>query len=287
MTAPVPTTVAQPGSPAADDVAGRDAILSIRGLTGGFGTGEAYRQVLDHVTFEVRRCRLTAVVGETGSGKSITALSVLRIQPPAFVVTGGSIAWGGLDLLTCGPRELRTVRGRQISMVFQDARAALNPVLRVGDQLAAVHRRHHGSRRAEARAAAEEALRSVQIPEPARRARQYPHEFSGGMAQRVMIAMALLCRPDLLVLDEPTTGLDVTIQADIMQLVTELVRDQGLSTLLITHDLGVVAETADDVVVMRHGQVVETGTTEQVFLTPAHPYTRDLLASSKLGGRIR
>lgn len=284
MSAPT-TTGVRAERPAHDG--GGDALLSVRGLTGGFGTGDAHTRVLDGVTFDVRRGRLTAVVGETGSGKSMTALSILRIQPPAFVRTAGSMLFDGTDLLTCSTEELRTIRGRRISMVFQDARAALNPVLTVGDQLADVHRRHRRSRRREAREAAVEALRSVQIPEPGRRAQQYPHEFSGGMAQRVMIAMALLCEPDLLVLDEPTTGLDVTIQADIMQLVTEVVSRRGLSTLLITHDLGVVAETADDVVVMRHGQVLETGTTEQVFLAPTHPYTRRLLESSRLGGRLR
>ncbi|MCE0764549.1 ABC transporter ATP-binding protein [Pseudonocardia kujensis] len=257
-------------------------ILTVDGYSGGFGRGEDYRPVLHEVSFTVARGELTAVVGETGSGKSLTAMSILGIQPPAFVRTGGRMEFAGRDLLGCGDQEMRTVRGRRISMVFQDARAALNPVFPVGTQLADVAKRHHGMSRALAREAAVEALRSVRIPEPGRRARQYPHEFSGGMAQRVMIAMALLCEPELLILDEPTTGLDVTIQAEIMDLITELGRSRGLSTLLITHDLGVVAETAQHVVVMRQGRVVETGTTAGLFLTPTDSYTRTLLAASRL-----
>jgi ABC-type dipeptide/oligopeptide/nickel transport system ATPase component len=178
---------------------------------------------------------------------------------------------------------MRSLRGAEISMVFQDARAALNPVFTVGRQLADVYQLQHGGGRSAAMKQAIEALRRVSIPEPERRARQYPHEFSGGMAQRAMIAMAALtCRPSLLILDEPTTGLDVTIQSDIMELIVELTRQRGLTTCLITHDLGVVVETCDEVVVMNAGRVVETGSTEAIFTAPAEAYTRRLLAASQL-----
>jgi ABC-type dipeptide/oligopeptide/nickel transport system ATPase component len=178
---------------------------------------------------------------------------------------------------------MRGIRGRRIAMVFQDARSALNPVFSVGRQLADVHRLHHGGSDARGMEAAIDALRRVAIPEPARRARQYPHEFSGGMAQRAMIAMAaLICRPELLILDEPTTGLDVTTQAEIMELLAGLARAEGLTTCLITHDLGVVAESCDHVVVMHAGRVVETATTETIFTAPREAYTQRLLAASQL-----
>ena len=226
---------------------------------------------------------MTAVVGETGSGKSLVALSMLGIQPAAFVRTGGRMLYRGTDLFGLTEREMRSLRGAEISMVFQDARAALNPVFSVGRQLADVYQLQHGGGRAAAMKKAIEALGRVSIPEPERRARQYPHEFSGGMAQRAMIAMAALtCRPSLLILDEPTTGLDVTIQSDIMELIVDLSRQRGLTTCLITHDLGVVAETCDEVVVMNAGRVVETGSTEAIFTRPQDAYTRRLLAASQL-----
>lgn len=262
-----------------------DAMLRIRDYGGGFGKGEDYKAILHDISFDVPRGQLTAVVGETGSGKSMTAMSVLRIQPPSFRITSGQILFDGLDLLGCSQQELRSIRGSRISMVFQDARAALNPVLRVGDQIADVCERHQKLSRKEAMNRTIDALKMVQIPDAPRRALQYPHEFSGGMAQRVMIAMALVCRPELLILDEPTTGLDVTIQAEIMGLITGLGASSGLTTLLITHDLGVVAETADSVVVMHDGRVVEVGTTEDIFLRPREPYTRRLIAASQLKGR--
>jgi ABC-type dipeptide/oligopeptide/nickel transport system ATPase component len=189
----------------------------------------------------------------------------------------------GADLMTLPERPMREVRGRQISMVFQDARAALNPVFTVGQQLADVYRLHNGGNRSAAMKKAIEALARVYIPEPERRARQYPHEFSGGMAQRVMIAMAaLVCQPEVLILDEPTTGLDVTIQSEIMDLIVDLGKSRGLTVCLITHDLGVVAETCENVVVMSAGRVVETGSAESIFTAPRHEYTRRLLASSQL-----
>jgi ABC-type glutathione transport system ATPase component len=264
------------------------ALLSIERLSGGFASADGgIEPVLDAVSYDLMPGQLTAVVGETGSGKSLTALSVLGIQPPAFRRTSGRILFEGRDLLLLDATAMRAIRGARISIVFQDARAAMNPVFTVGRQMADVFRLHHGGSARDAMDRAIEALRRVRIPEPERRARQYPHEFSGGMAQRAMIALAaLICQPTLLILDEPTTGLDVTIQADIMALIVELCRDQGLTACLITHDLGVVAENCDTVVVMQAGRVVETGSTEQIFTAPHEPYTRQLLAASQLGAPL-
>ena len=261
-----------------------DALLEVEDFSGGFRaeTGD-FTPVLHGVSFRLKTGTMTAVVGESGSGKSLTALSVLAIQPLAFERTGGRMLFRGTDLLGLDERAMRALRGREISMVFQDARAALNPVFTVGRQLADVWQLQHGGGRKAAMDKAIEALGRVSIPEPERRARQYPHEFSGGMAQRAMIAMAaLICQPSLLILDEPTTGLDVTIQSDIMELIVELGRAQGLTTCLITHDLGVVAETCHEVVVMNAGQVVETGSAEAIFTTPRDLYTQRLLSASQL-----
>ncbi len=260
------------------------ALLEVEAYSGAFRAADgSLSPVLHDVSYRLAPGVITAVVGETGSGKSLTALSILGIQPPTFQRSAGRILFEGRDLLRLGEAEMRRIRGRRISMVFQDARAAMNPVFTVGQQLADVHRLQHGGSRTAAMAQAVEALRRVRIPEPGRRAGQYPHEFSGGMAQRAMIAMAaLVCDPSVLILDEPTTGLDVTIQSEIMELITELCRARGLTACLITHDLGVVAETCDAVVVMQAGRVVETGTTEAIFTAPQHAYTRRLLAASQL-----
>ncbi|WP_428671615.1 ABC transporter ATP-binding protein [Reyranella sp.] len=261
-----------------------DVLLEIEDYSGGFRSeiGD-FMPVLHGVSYRLKTGVMTAVVGESGSGKSLVALSILGIQPPAFERSAGRILFRGTDLLGLDEKEMRRIRGAQISMVFQDARAALNPVFTVGRQLADVWQLQHGGGRSAAMKQAIEALRKVSIPEPERRARQYPHEFSGGMAQRAMIAMAsLICRPSLLILDEPTTGLDVTIQSDIMELIVELSRTRGLTTCLITHDLGVVAETCDEVVVMNAGRVVETGSAEAIFTTPRDLYTQRLLSASQL-----
>ena len=259
-------------------------ILEVENYSGAFWSpANELVPVLHQVSYRLRTGAMTAVVGETGSGKSLVALSMLGIQPAAFVRTGGRMLYRGTDLFGLTEREMRSLRGAEISMVFQDARAALNPVFSVGRQLADVYQLQHGGGRAAAMKKAIEALGRVSIPEPERRARQYPHEFSGGMAQRAMIAMAALtCRPSMLILDEPTTGLDVTIQSDIMELIVDLSRQRGLTTCLITHDLGVVAETCDEVVVMNAGRVVETGSTEAIFTRPQDAYTRRLLAASQL-----
>jgi len=263
-------------------------VLEIEGLTGGFVSpaGE-HTPILHDVTFSVRRGAITAIVGETGSGKSMTMLSVLGLTPRTFRRSAGTIRLHGTDLTGLDERALREIRGTRIAIVFQNSRSALNPVFTVGTQLADVCRLHHGLSKAGARARAEELLARVKVSEPAARLGQYPHELSGGTAQRVQMALALACEPELLILDEPTTGLDVTIQAEILDLIVELNRTLGMTTCMITHDLGVVAQTCHDVVVMRAGVVCETGTAEQVMTRPTHPYTAQLLAASRLGEGTR
>jgi ABC-type dipeptide/oligopeptide/nickel transport system ATPase component len=258
-------------------------VLEVKDLAGYFLSDGGPKPVLLGASYRIERNAMNAIVGETGSGKSLTSLMVLGLQPPTFVRTSGEILFEGQDLLMLSAMQMRAIRGGRIAMVFQDARAALNPVFSVGTQLIDVFRLHHpGTSKPEARARAIEALRQVHIPEPERRMKQYAHEFSGGMAQRAMIAMALLCEPELLILDEPTTGLDVSIQAEIMSLIVELGRCGSLTTCLITHDLGVVAETCDFVTVMNAGQVVEAGTVEQILTDPQDPYTQRLLDASRL-----
>jgi ABC-type glutathione transport system ATPase component len=257
-------------------------ILVIDSLTGHFDSGAGSVRVLQDVNFSLARGTITGLVGETGSGKSLTAHLVLRIQPQAFVRDEGRIMFEGEDIFGMNEIALRQMRGSRISIVFQDARGALNPVFPVGRQLADVCRLHRDVSRRDAKNIVVDALRRVHIPEPERRAGQYPHQFSGGMAQRVMIAMALICEPEVLILDEPTTGLDVTTQAAILDLIAELTAEVGLTTLLITHDLGVVAETCQNVVVMQEGRVRELGTSQEIFTAPKDNYTRRLLAASRL-----
>ncbi|MBS7699634.1 MULTISPECIES: ABC transporter ATP-binding protein [unclassified Chelatococcus] len=235
--------------------------------------------VVDGVSLTADAGRILAIVGESGCGKSLTALSILRLLPKAARITEGAIDLDGTDLIRISDDELQSVRGNRASIIFQEPIASLNPLMRVGAQVEEALRLHRGMSHSEARREAVGMLASVGIPEPERRARQYPFELSGGMCQRVMIAAALICRPRLLIADEPTTALDVTIQAQILDLMKRLRDEVGTSIIIITHDMGVVAEMADDVAVMYGGRVVERGTADAVFSTPAHPYTRLLLAT--------
>lgn len=259
------------------------ALLEVNGFTGGFeNTPGTVDPVLHGVTFSVPQGSSTAIVGESGSGKSITALSIMGLAPGRFRRTAGSIVYAGQNLTEMGEHELRSIRGREISIVFQDARSSLNPVFTVGTQIADVCRAGSGVTKREARQKTLEMLDLVRVPEAKRRMNQYPHEFSGGMAQRAMLAMALISRPKLLILDEPTTGLDVTIQADVLDLIVDVKAETGMTTCLITHDLGVVAETCDRVVVMRGGEVKEIGSCEQIINAPTDPYTQQLVSDSRM-----
>ncbi len=256
-------------------------ILEINELSVDFRLGSGTVHAVRDVSLQVAEGETLAVVGESGSGKTATALSVLRLNPePPCRYPGGEILFGGRDLLTLPERELGRIRGRDITMVFQDPMTSLDPLQRVGAQVAEVLRHHQGLSRGAAKQAALAALEEVGIPEPERRYRQYPHELSGGLRQRVMIAAALVGRPRLLIADEPTTALDVTVQRQILDLLVELQGRHGMAVVLITHDLGVVAETADRVVVMNRGDVVESGGVLEVFDRPAHEYTRRLLEAT-------
>jgi ABC-type dipeptide/oligopeptide/nickel transport system ATPase component len=235
--------------------------------------------VVDDVSFTVAPGETLGLVGESGSGKSVTAYSILRLLQPPGQVIAGRIVFEGHDLLTLSESEMRAVRGARISLIFQEPMTALNPVMRVGDQIAEALTAHHAARRSEARARAVELLAAVRIPDPSRRVRDYPHQLSGGMRQRVMIAIALACRPPLVIADEPTTALDVTIQAQMLELIRQLREEFGLALLLITHDFGVIAEMADRVAVMRGGKIVEEGPVRQILRAPSHDYTRQLLAA--------
>ncbi|MBD8053815.1 ABC transporter ATP-binding protein [Rhodococcus ruber] len=264
-----------------------EPLLSVDGLGVEFATASGWTPVLQDVSFDVAAGQLVGLVGESGSGKSVTCSSVLRLLPPRQSRTvAGSIRFQGRDLLTMPPRELEAVRGNDIAMIFQEPMTSLNPVFTVGDQIAEVVRRHRRVNRKAATARAVEVLDLVGIPDAARRIRQYPHEFSGGMRQRVMIAMALACEPKLLIADEPTTALDVTIQAQVLDLIREMAGRFGMGVLFVTHDLGVVADLCTEVVVMYAGQVVERARTEPLYATPRHPYTAGLLRSvPDVGGR--
>jgi len=259
---------------------GRDVLLEVRNLKVCFDTDNGTVTSVDGVSFHVDRGETLAIVGESGSGKSVTALSIMRlIQTPPGRIAGGEILFRGRDLLKLEERELRTIRGNEISMIFQEPMTSLNPVFTVGDQIAEAIMIHQKKTRAEAARLAVQMLDLVEIPEPAQRAQSYPHQLSGGQRQRVMIAMALSCNPKLLIADEPTTALDVIIQAQILDLIKKLQREFGASVIFITHDLGIVAEIADRVVVMQNGRVVEQNDTRAVFEAPSHPYTQRLLAA--------
>ena len=252
-------------------------ILAVEGLTVSFpGLREERVRVVDDVSFEVHRGETVALVGESGSGKSVSALAIAGLGAPAARVEGGRALLDGEDLLAMSDEEKRAYRGTRIGMIFQSPRSSLNPLVKVGEQIARVVRLHRRLDRKEARDAATELMDSVGIEDPGRRAQAYPHQLSGGMAQRVMIAMALAAEPELLIADEPTTALDVTIQAQIFDLLVDLRERHEMALLLITHDLAVVAETSDRVLVLYQGRLVESGSTRAIFEEPAHPYTQRL-----------
>lgn len=255
-----------------------DLLLHLVDLHTYFFTGEGVCRAVDGVSFSIRRGETLGLVGESGCGKSVTALSILRLVPsPPGRVVQGRILFNGRDLLTLSQREMRRLRGNAISLIFQEPMTALNPVFTVGDQIGEVFRIHRRMSRRQSLEAAISMMEKVRIPEPRQRAREYPHQLSGGMRQRVMIAMALACDPDLLIADEPTTALDVTIQAQILALMEDLKQRMDAAVILITHDLGVIAEVADRVAVMYAGQIVEEGPVHDLFVEPLHPYTRGLL----------
>jgi oligopeptide/dipeptide ABC transporter ATP-binding protein len=256
-----------------------DVLLSVEGLTTAFETRAGTVTAANGVSFDIRRGETLGLVGESGSGKSVTAFSIIRlVQPPGRVIAG-RVMFHGRDLVSLPEDEMRKVRGAGIGFVFQEPMAALNPVMRVGDHIAEALRVHGLATRGEARARAIDLLRAVRMVDPEHRVDDYPHQLSGGMRQRVMIAIALACRPPLVIADEPTTALDVTVQAQILELLRDMKREFGISLLLITHDLGVIAETADRVAIMYAGRIVEHGPVRDIFRRPAHPYTRGLLAS--------
>jgi oligopeptide/dipeptide ABC transporter ATP-binding protein len=254
-------------------------ILKVDDLKVSFVTEDGVVQAVGGVSFELRAGEVLAIVGESGSGKSVTAQTITGLTRAPNARITGSVTYRDRELNGLDDDQLRDVRGEQIAMVFQDPMSSLNPVYRVGDQITEMIRAHRHVSKREAADRAVELLRSVGIPNPERRVRHYPHEFSGGMRQRVMIAMALALEPDVLIADEPTTALDVTVQAQILRLIDQLNRDRDLAVILITHDLGVVAEVADRVLVMYAGQIVEDATLDEIFYDPQHPYTWGLLGS--------
>ena len=253
----------------------RASLLAVEHLTTVFGD----TPVVDDVSFEIAEGETLGLVGGSGSGKSMTALSIMRLVPAPGRIRGGRIAYKGRDLLSLDQEAMRRVRGAEISLIFQEPAAAFNPVFTVGDQVAEALIVHGRATRRDARERAVDLLRSVHIPNPESRVSDYPHQLSGGQRQRVMIAIALACRPSIVIADEPTTALDVTVQAQILDLLREMKSAFNLSMLLITHDLGVIAGTADRVAVMRDGRIVETGPVREIFHAPQHPYTRELLAA--------
>jgi oligopeptide/dipeptide ABC transporter ATP-binding protein len=254
-------------------------LLSVTDLTAGFELHGRFLPAVNKVSFTVSAGETLCIVGESGSGKSVTALSLIRLVPPPGRIAGGTVHFNGRDLLSVSERDMQRIRGAEIGFVFQEPMTALNPVMTIGSQIEETLRAHDRATRRTARAKAVELLDAVSVPEPQRRVSEYPHQLSGGLGQRALIAMALACEPRLLIADEPTTALDVTIQAQILELLRTMQQKLGLAVLLITHDLGVVAEMADRVAVMYAGRIVEHAPVKDLFADPKHPYTRGLLAS--------
>ena len=257
-----------------------DSLLKVKELSVSFSTDEGEVEALDAVDFEVKHGQTLGLVGESGCGKSVTALSVMRLLPrPIGKITGGSIHFGGMDLLKLTPDEIRQIRGNEIGMIFQEPMNALNPVRTIGDQISESFLLHQNITAKEAWGKSIDMLEDVGIPAPENRVFEYPHQLSGGMRQRIVIAIALACKPKLVIADEPTTALDVTVQSQILDLLQSMKEKLGSSVLLITHDLGVIAETCDEVCVMYAGRVVERASTIDLFANPVHAYTRGLLSS--------
>lgn len=265
-----------------------ERLLSVEDLKVSFSTRDGENQAVRGVSFHIDAGETVGIVGESGSGKSVTAKAIMSLITPPGVIHSGSVTFQGKDLRGLSEKEWRKLRGNRIAMVFQDPMTSLNPVKKIGQQLSEVIRRHRGLNKEDALKEAAEMLRQVGITNPEQRLKQYPHEFSGGMRQRVMIAMALSCKPELLIADEPTTALDVTIQAQILDLFKELKGNSNTAVALITHDLGVVAQVCTRVIVMYGGLVMEEGTVEDIFYRPQHPYTKGLLRSiPKHGGKSK
>ncbi|WP_445528906.1 ABC transporter ATP-binding protein [Streptomyces cyslabdanicus] len=270
-------TSGEPATAASSDA--DDAFLSVRDLRIHFNTDDGLVKSVDGVSFDVRRGATLGIVGESGSGKSVTSLGVMGLHRSANATVSGEVWLDGQELIGANPDEVRRLRGRKMAMIFQDPLSAMHPYYTVGQQIVEAYRVHHNVSKKAAKQRAIEMLDRVGIPEPAKRADSYPHEFSGGMRQRAMIAMSLVNNPELLIADEPTTALDVTVQAQILDLIRDLQKEFGSAVIMITHDLGVVAEMADDLLVMYGGRCVERGPADQVFYEPRHPYTWGLLGS--------
>ena len=259
-------------------------LLQVKNLVAGFASKDGPLKAVDGISFSVKKGKTLGIVGESGCGKSVTSLSIMGLLDDPGKVFSGEIWFDGINLAELSDRKMQKIRGRKVSMIFQEPMTCLNPVYTIGEQIAEVYRIHFNMGRKEAFEKAINMLDLVNIPDPAKRAKEYPHQLSGGMRQRVVIAMALACEPDLIIADEPTTALDVTIQAQILSLMNDLQQRLGMSMILITHDLGVVAEVCDEVAVMYAGKIVEHGSSRQIYSTPRHPYTKGLMASiPKLG----
>lgn len=254
-------------------------LLDIQGLTTHFFTRAGVIKAIDNLSLRLQKGRVLGLVGESGCGKTVTALSILNLVPYPGKIISGKILFEGRDLLALSAHEMRTIRGARISMIFQEPMTALNPVFTVGNQIAEVLIAHQDVSKQQAMDAAVQLLRSVGIPSPEKRVEEYPHQLSGGMRQRVMIAMAIACKPSLILADEPTTALDVTIQAHILELLSKIQAEMGMAMILVTHDLGLIAERAHEVAVMYAGRIVEQADTRELFADPQHPYTRGLMAS--------